>query len=426
MSPTPVASDSIASPGADSNRLAAGTPLVRLRPVLLVGLFLSLVVFVVGVARAVVDSTLSTQSVVIGTIGFISFLFVCAVGGYADDWDWTGVGPSIHKKTEDEDFESGKTLWDALQLFIIPLALAVLGLWFTAHQNEADLRIAAAQRGTDLQIAANQQKDGVLDTYLDHMSDLVLTKGLRPPQPNPWAREIARARTATALRRLDSKRNAFLLHFLKDSKLMPFIDLSDTDLGGVQLTSASIPGIHLIRTGLAGASLQQAHLEGARLENANLNRAHLDGAFLSGANLSGGDTSLRYATLINADLHDAMMHDADLTGANLTSANLTNAKLSSSPQAAQGTLLTGANLFKATLLGTQLDGVYLEHANLRGAAMPGATLTGATLTYADLRAAKDTKGLSIAGVYWDHTFCPDGTNSATNHTHPQSCRGHGF
>src|SRR6266550_2446752 len=69
-----------------------------------------------------------------------------------------------------------KTVWDWLQLLIIPLLIFFLGIGFTYVQNQTSLQIAQANRNKDLQIANDQQQDAALQTYLNGMSDLLLTK----------------------------------------------------------------------------------------------------------------------------------------------------------------------------------------------------------------------------------------------------------
>ncbi len=79
---------------------------------------------------------------------------------------------------------SGKTLWDWLQLLIIPLMLAGGGFWFSLQQSDisaqasnrqhdSDQKIAVANRQNDMQIALDQQRETTLKTYLDDMSDLL-------------------------------------------------------------------------------------------------------------------------------------------------------------------------------------------------------------------------------------------------------------
>lgn len=46
---------------------------------------------------------------------------VCALGGYLGGWSWTGF--------------RGNTLWDWLHLLVLPVALAFLPLWLRTHER---------------------------------------------------------------------------------------------------------------------------------------------------------------------------------------------------------------------------------------------------------------------------------------------------
>src|SRR5215207_8763596 len=89
----------------------------------------------------------------------------------------------------------GKTIWDWLQLLIVPLALATIGFWFT-QQQDARQRELEEQRAQDL----------ALQAYLDQMSNLLLERNLRESEQGSEARTLARARTLTILPRLDPSR----------------------------------------------------------------------------------------------------------------------------------------------------------------------------------------------------------------------------
>jgi hypothetical protein len=149
------------------------------------------------------------------------------------------------------------------------------------------------------------------------------------------------------------------------------------------------PGCELFAANLPGANLVEAYLGQSR----DGIDTDLTGADLTGADLTG-------ATLINANLSSATLINANLTDANLKVAVLFNADL-------RGANLTGADLFEASL----------ENANLFDANLTNAQLGSAV---------GGTSVLSIAGVTWSHTGCPDGTDSNTNGTSPASCVGHGF
>ncbi len=107
-------------------------------------------------------------------------------------FDWTGFNGNN---------KSGKTLWDWLQLIIIPAVLTLGAIWFTSRRNH-DLQIAREQHEHDLKIAADNQREAVLQGYLDKMSQLLLEKDLRKSQPEDEVRNIANVRTVTILPQL--------------------------------------------------------------------------------------------------------------------------------------------------------------------------------------------------------------------------------
>jgi hypothetical protein len=88
----------------------------------------------------------------------------------------------------------GRTIWDWLQLLIIPFVLAVIGFYFTtaqeyAHQLELEARRAAEARKLEAQRAQN----AALQTYLEGMRELLLDKNLRDSERDSEARAVARA-----------------------------------------------------------------------------------------------------------------------------------------------------------------------------------------------------------------------------------------
>jgi hypothetical protein len=104
---------------------------------------------------------------------------------------WTGFGEDVHPKPDTQDIRRAKTLWDWLQLLIIPIVLAVGGLLFTQAQEERQ------QRNEEL-----RSQDAALQAYIDQMGTLLLDRNLRDEQSDDEVRSLARARTLTALNRL--------------------------------------------------------------------------------------------------------------------------------------------------------------------------------------------------------------------------------
>ncbi len=194
---------------------------------------------------------------------------------------------------------SGKTLWDWLQLLIIPIMLASGGFWFSLQQSDisaqasqrqhdSDQKIATENRQNDMQIAEDQQREATLKTYLDDMSDLLLNHHLRTSKPGDEVSLVARERTLTTLRRLDASRNRIVVQFLQDAHLIG-VPNAVVDLSGADLSNDDLSGAPLSKVDLSWATLDSANLSYADLSYADLSWAGLDRANLSGAVLNGAD-----------------------------------------------------------------------------------------------------------------------------------------
>ena len=105
---------------------------------------------------------------------------------------------------------------------------------------------------------------------------------------------------------------------------LSYVDLSCTNLIGVDLSHSDLTEANLIGTNLSEADLTEANLEYANLSHSNLSKANLTEANLTEANLTEAD--LTEADLDYANLSKANLSKADLTEANLSEANfyLTN------------------------------------------------------------------------------------------------------
>jgi Pentapeptide repeats (8 copies) len=240
-----------------------------------------------------------------------------------------------------EEKQAGKTFWDWLQLAGIPVVLAYGGYLLNQREQkrnekreEAAKKRAAENLKAEQDRAAENLREEALQTYFDRISELLLehnlgephhlfpVPGQNPDQNNNPARDIARARTLTVLRRLDNdgQRKAAIVTFLHEAELIkeeiPIINLNKANLNGSKLS---------------GANLSFANLEGADISKAELGFANLGRAQLRRANLEGTDLTfadLRGAILYQADLSGASLYGADVKGADIVGAILYQADLS--------------------------------------------------------------------------------------------------
>jgi hypothetical protein len=208
-------------------------------------------------------------------------------------WKWTGLPE--------------QTLWDWLELLIVPAVLAVGGYLFTLSEN---------RRAEEA--AAQGAKDAALRSYLDQMSVLLIDKHLHAEyRPHGDTRVTARARTLTVLEQLDGRRKRSVLQFLREARL---INRRDEDLEGrlVQARVVGLDGADLTCADLKGLKLSDASLRETDLRDANLEGADLTGADLEGTDLTGArgviyeelarqTCSLKGATMPNGQRYEAWL-----------------------------------------------------------------------------------------------------------------------
>jgi hypothetical protein len=235
-------------------------------------------------------------------IAALAFLIV-VVGGYAFPWDWTGFG----QYKVNGEVQPFKSLWDWLDLLVVPIVLALGGYLFNRSESRRTQKSTDEQRKLDRRIADERRQDDTLQAYLDGMAQLLTDKDrpLHRAQPGDSLSTVARARTLTVLPRLDGERKGSVLQFLfesrlidNDHKVLNRYPLKEADLREVDLFKAHLIMADLIYANLSYANLHGADLRGANLESANLERAYLGEADLKETKLSGADLS-------GADLTDA-------------------------------------------------------------------------------------------------------------------------
>lgn len=265
-----------------------------------------------------------------------------------------------------------------MQLLIIPVALAVVAIWFNR-----------VERRNEQAISSDNQQEGALQSYLDKMSDLLLKEGLRQSETNAEVRNIARARTLTVLRKLDGKRKGSLLQFLYEAGLIDkdncVIQLGGADLRGIDLKGIKLRNSNLGNVDLSEADLRMADLSYAFLEDTNLSSASLSGAILVDAFMICAD--LEKADLREADLREVNLEKADLGEIDMSKTFQLKAKLELGDSNSKKLIYFGDQRYRPYLYGTDLGAVKLHKADLKKAYMWRADLREANLRGANLRGA---------------------------------------
>lgn len=207
--------------------------------------------------------------------------------------------------------------------------------------------------------------------------------------------------------------------------LVPFADLVNCDLSGMDMQ-----GVNIWSADLSGANLSDANLSGALLEGVDFTGANATGAIFDNADLF--TTILTGATFDNASLRDTNMEDAyapggsfinaDFRGADLYFADFRNTDISGanfSGNYINSFDLPGAIAQNAIFSGARMISMNMRDTDLRGADLSFTLLGYVSFNNADFRdatllGAGQSSGVHYDGVIWGNTTCSDGSNSDDN------------
>jgi hypothetical protein len=233
-------------------------------------------------------------AVAIIMIAVMLILVVISFLGYFNPWTWTGVTKVPSRTwiatwttkapsgpTTITEFQEAKTLWDWMQLLIIPVTIPIT-LGVAAYLFKYTLSKEEQENTLE------SQRQTWLNAYFDRMSEMLLSD-LFTTKPDAVLL-MARRRTLEVLNNLNGKRKGSILQFLDEYGLIGDIDLSGANLSGAELPKADLKGANLHEANLSGAELPKADLKGADLREANLQEVDLTGPLtLERVNLSEVD-----------------------------------------------------------------------------------------------------------------------------------------
>ena len=167
--------------------------------------------------------------VVVGVL--VLSVAVFTVLAYRRGWRWTGLPADAGDGSDAHPPRPAKTLWDWLQLLVVPLVLALAAFALNAAQSDRDRRqeerralqqrLLEDRRSARDRATAEDRAREDLGTYIRQMSDLITRHGVlwARSQADANTRALARTLTLVALRRLDGPRKGLVMQFLLEEGL---------------------------------------------------------------------------------------------------------------------------------------------------------------------------------------------------------------
>jgi uncharacterized protein YjbI with pentapeptide repeats len=321
---------------------------------------------------------------------------------------WTGFGAF----DAESEGPRAKTLWDWMELLLVPIVLALAGWWLTKTEKETEQNIANQRQEKDHALNLEQTRQASLEKYMSTISELILKNALVGPQNkqddlSKNTKNLVRMWTLVLLRDMNENRKSQMLQFLYESGLInqpESVDLTRANLDLINLWGAYLIGVQLPRVSLKNANLIEATMSDSNLAGSDLTNAELDNAELRDIDLSS-ETILTGATfrkteltranlsnsiLVNCNFSEAILIEAKLIRVVATNAIMNNAKLMEvdfSQSDLSNVKMRGADLRRAKLINVNLLSTDFSEADLRGVDFKGAELGGADLSLANLKDA---------------------------------------
>jgi uncharacterized protein YjbI with pentapeptide repeats len=247
-------------------------------------------------------------------VSFIGIIFYLAV--IPNPPSWTGFGESV----KSDKLNEAKSLWDWLDLLIIPAAIALIGWLFSEIEKSKNNKREE-----------ERSQNEIVESFLQTMTNLIIEHGLHD-NLNQQLLSIVRARINIAVNNLNGARRGQILQFLYESELIDFNP--KIKLLGINFQNALLDEIVLGQSEIKGA-----YFNNASIKNANLKGGNFTGCDFSRANFSN-------SLLENTDFSYSILSKASLKYIDLTTVNF------------EGAILNGANLKGSTILKTQLENIH--------------------------------------------------------------------
>ena len=276
-------------------------------------------------------------------------LFQRFVLGFTNWADFTGFGEYLGKIPKEN---RGKTLWDILEILLIPAFLSAGVIWL-------NWKI----RSTEKEKVEEQQREIALQMFIDKMS--IFVRGREDTPLNQRERILSRTYTITTLRMLDGFRKGILIQFLFEAGLLNIQTENPLNLRWADFSNSQMDYLVLLFSNFRGCYMKNASMKNVFMRGSNLSRANLDCVNFQNAYLKMTDFSnsslveanldnavLSYANFYAADLNSAIFSNSFLEGANFSFSNLMNTDFSN------------AKLFDVKFEGAQLKNCIFDNASM--------------------------------------------------------------
>lgn len=205
-----------------------------------------------------------------------------------------------------------KTLWDWLDLLIVPTSIGIIGWIYKDYEKKKEEKKQIENTNNE-----------IFNNYIKNISELILKNNLLESNKN--AANLARTLTIVALENLDGERKGQILQFLKESDVLQKVELlganfKNSDLQGIVLKNQIFKGIDF-----SNSNFQNSFLDGTQFISCNLSSSNFSNSSLLNVDFNYSnlcDSILKNNDLESVKFNCAEMHNADLRNSTIKKAQI--------------------------------------------------------------------------------------------------------
>lgn len=320
----------------------------------------------------------STYLIILFLLAIVSFIILA----YFFEWDWSGFGEIVVRKTENYEIRPAKSLWDLLDLLIIPLALGAGTILIQRMEKNRELML---KEDTKLRLAGERENLFIKHRIelSDSMNEVLMTKGLDTRRDsNDYVQLI------DTFRKLNGTGNRLLINNIIDqapSKLKSEIEeyfVSSEEwrsghfdrspnmilmIDAYDMRAIDFKGVYLYGFAFIGVNNSFSDFSESILRNSVYDRCFVKSSNYSNSYLN--EIHLVNSTFENTDFSNTFIKNAFIIDCNIINSSFIDAKLKN--------IIFNRNVI---LDGCDFRGAEIEHIHFGGAMLDGCDFRGAKIT----------------------------------------------
>ncbi len=255
-----------------------------------------------------------------------------------------GFGERQIMKSDEYLIVPAKTVWDILEVVLLPLTVALAVTVWLYHKKE---------------LADSNHRKRLVSDYQKEMTELIVNKDLLRSPSGSGVQAAAHIKTLVTLRQLKGPEKLIIFQFLVKSGLInnreeqpPILSLEEADLSGITFED----GLHVENINLGGANLGKLIADKGIFKHVDFTNCNLEGSSLEEAEIYGCE--LKGACLERAYLEDALLYFSNFEGTRMARSNLTRARLTN-------TNLTDVDFTKTRVKNADFTDAVIDNTNFR-------------------------------------------------------------